>query len=337
VSRQEPSEARPHRRSLPRLSLMWITSIGTYIPAEVRDNAFYAQATGWTAERVGKSAGISTRHVAGPDEDAFTMALAATEDCLRRANDAGGKPDLIISGSYTPTDLIGTIAHRLQRALHLRAARALYISTGCSSMLNAMEIAEGYFATEKSRVCIATASEHNTLYCDPSDEVCGHLWGDGAGAFLLSSSRPAGGLSLRVLALTTRGHGDEGRGPDAVYLKPRGGGLRMPAGADVFRHAVECMCAAARAVLESTGLTIDAMRYFVPHQANQRITDRVAERLGCSPSRVVSNISCYGNTGSAGAVLALASIAGQLRTGEHALIAVFGGGYSSGAVILRAE
>ena len=145
------------------------------------------------------------------------------------------------------------------------------------------------------------------------------------------------GLSLRVLALTTRGHGDEGRGPDAVYLKPRGGGLRMPAGADVFRHAVECMCATARAVLESTGLTIDAMRYFIPHQANQRITDRVAERLGCRPGRVVSNISGYGNTGSAGAVLALASVAGQLQHGENALIAVFGGGYSSGAVILRAE
>jgi 3-oxoacyl-[acyl-carrier-protein] synthase-3 len=316
---------------------MWITSIGTYVPTEVRDNAFYARSTGLSPERIAKSAGISTRHVAGPDEDAFTMALAASEDCLRRANDTGHKPDFIISGSYTPTDLIGTIAHRLQRAFHLEAVRALYISTGCSSMLNAMEIAEGYFATGKSRVCLATASEHNTYYCDPSDGVCGHLWGDGGGAFLLSSSRPAEGLSLRVLALTTCGHGDEGRGPDAVCMKPRDGGLQMPAGADVFRHAVECMCAAASTVLEFTGLTIDAMRYFIPHQANQRITNRVAARLGCSPARVVSNIHSHGNTGSAGAVLALASVAGQLRAGEHVLMAVFGGGYSSGAAILRSE
>ncbi len=316
---------------------MWITGIGTYLPAETRDNAYYARTTGLSEKRIGKCAGISTRRAAAIGEDAFTMALEAARNCFANANGSGATPDLIISGSYTPSDLIGTIAHRVQRALKLQNSRALYLSTACSSMLNAVEIAEGYFATGKSSVCLATASEHNSLYNDETDPCSGHLWGDGAGAFLLSAKPPPSGKAFRVLAITTHGHGADGHGPDGVYLKPHNGGLRMPFGADVFREATRTMASVAREALGSAGLTPADVNYFVPHQANQRITERVARELGFGPERVSSVIREFGNTGSASVVLALAQIAGKLRDGDHALLVTFGGGYSSAAMVVRAE
>lgn len=316
---------------------MWITSIGTYLPSEIRDNAHYSRVNGLPEEYIAKSAGIRTRHVAAVSEDACSMALAAARDCLSKRNGCRAKPDLIISGSYTPADLIGTIAHRLQRALGLNGARALYVSTACCSMVNAVEIAEGYFATGKSEVCLATASEHNSGYSDDSDPVSGHLWGDGAGAFLLSANRPTTGVALRVVGVTTHGHGADGKGPGAITMRPHTDGLTMPFGKDVFRQAIRTMCAVAREMLDLANLPITAIRYFVPHQANQRITDAVAERLSCQPCRVVSNIARYGNTGSAGFVIALASVAELLEPGDYALVAVFGGGYSSGGMLLQAE
>jgi len=316
---------------------VWIASIGTYLPVETRDNAYYAAKTGLSEERLLRATGISTRRVAGSAEDAFTMALAAAKCCIANADPCLAKPDLIISASYTPSDLIGTIAHRLQRALDLGGARAIYLSTACSSMLNAIEIAEGYFATGKGKVCLATASEHNSLYNDESDPSCGHLWGDGAGAFLLSNGRPSSGHGLEVLSLITRAHATDGRGPDAIYMKPRDGGLKMPHGTEVFRHAVRKMVVISQEAIAAAGLSAADIRYLVPHQANQRITDAVADDLGFPAERVASTISKYGNTGSASVVLGLAEIVGNLHDGEHALLVTFGGGYSSAAMVVRAS
>jgi len=316
---------------------LWIASIGTYVPAEMRDNAYYARTTGLTEENLVRTTGISTRRIARPGEDAFTMALAAAKSCLTNAELALGKPDLIVSGSYTPSDLIGTIAHRLQRALDLKNARAVYLSTACSSMLNAIEIAEGYFATGKSKFCLATASEHNSLYNDESDPSSGHLWGDGAGAFLLSNGRPSSGRGLEVLSLITRAHATDGHGPDAIYMRPRDGGLKMPRGTEVFRQAVRKMISISHEAIAAAGLSIADIRYLIPHQANQRITDAVSAELGFQPEQVASTISKYGNTGCASVVLALAEVAGKLRDGDHALLVTFGGGYSSAAMVVRAK
>ncbi|MBA3352105.1 MAG: hypothetical protein H0U23_06720, partial [Blastocatellia bacterium] len=122
-----------------------------------------------------------------------------------------------------------------------------------------------------------------------------------------------------------------------ICLKPRNGGLKMPFGPEIFRQAVSKMTSVAREVLQSAGLSSFDIKYLVPHQANQRITDRVARELGFERERIASVISEYGNTGSASVVLALEGIAGDLREGDYALLVTFGGGYSSAAMVLRAE
>src|SRR5262249_40964379 len=146
---------------------------------------------------------------------------------------------------------------------------------------------------------------------------------------------PAEGLAMKILSLTTRGLGDLGHGPDAVYQRPAADGLRMPFASDVFRHAVQTMSSISSSLLSAAGLPISAIRFFVPHQANQRITDAVAERLGCSESQVISTVGSYGNTGSAAVILALATVARRLERNEYVLVVVFGGGYSSGAMLLQ--
>lgn len=312
----------------------FIVAGAEYLPARKVDNAYFSALTGRPPEWFQRAAGIRERRRARPDENANTMAMSAVAQLLE--TDAGSLAgvDLVIGASYTPWDTLGTIAHAVQRRFGLHEARAIYLSTGCSSFLNAMELAAAYFESGRSCRALIVAAEHNSLYTRDEDEKSGHLWGDGAVAALLSSESP-GTASLHVLDIFTRGLGDVGLGPDALHLLPRSQGLIMPSGRDVFQHACREMENSIRSMLARHRLSVDQIRLLVPHQANDRIISHLERSLGAQPEQMARTIDYLGNTGAASTAITLFRHQHMLEDGELAMLVTFGGGYSTGCALLR--
>lgn len=260
------------------------------------------------------------------------MAVAAARELARLEPSAMHDVDLIIGCTYTPWDTVGTLAHAVQRDLGITRARAFHLSAACSSVINAFEVVAAMFESGRSGVALVVAAEHNSRYARDRDEQSGHLWGDGAAAVLL---RRGGAGRLELIDVATAGLAHLGRGPEAVYLRPLADGLVMPFGKDVFGNACVEMETQARCLLSRNGLAPSDLRLVVPHQANQRILDRLSEALGLEPARVASSIASLGNTGCASTLITLQEHLCTLRSGDHLLIVVFGGGYSAGCALLR--
>jgi 3-oxoacyl-[acyl-carrier-protein] synthase-3 len=313
-----------------------ILDLASYLPESIVDNRQLSELTGRDADFFLRRTGIHERRRAAAGENTNTMAVSAVRALGARSQAVLPEVDLVIGCSYTSWDLIGTVAHAVQRACGLTRARAFTLSSACSSVANAMEVAAAFFDAGRSQCALIVAADHNSLYSDDSDQRSGHLWGDGAAALLLGRA-PQAGAPFAVVDVWTAGLGHVGMGPEGVALRPRERGLVMPNGKDVFVQACEGMEAAARLVLERNGLRPGDVRLLVPHQANQRIMDHVAERLDLEPAQLASTIAHYGNTGCASAIITLAQHQQQLRSGELALVVTFGGGYSAGAALLQKQ
>ena len=314
---------------------MYIHQVAAYLPAEVITNEHFTRLNGLSHEWITERTGIRNRRKAGPGENTNTMALEATRRVFAQTTAfQATEVDLIVGGTYTPHDTIYTVAHAVQRELNVSDIPVVSISSACSSLLNAVEIVEGYFALGKARRALVVVSEHNTAYNNEHDTVAGHLWGDGASVLLLSKERLTP-QDLHVQSIRTGGAGNVGKADQAVTLKPVERGIVMPFGKDVFIHACTYMTRVTQQILEQNQLGIDDVTYLIPHQANLRITKNVLQQLGLPEERGVSNIEELGNTGCAGAAIALADIWPQLQPGNHIVVTVFGGGYSYGAMLLK--
>lgn len=312
---------------------MFIHASGEYLPERVVDNDYFARLTGRPSPWFEQLTGIRQRRRAGEGENANTMAIAAVKHLLRTGDATLDDVDLIIGASYTPWDTIGTIAHVLQREFTLRDARAVYLSTACSSFIDALDMAAAYFDSGRSRKALVVASEHNSLYSSDGDEKSGHLWGDGAAAFVVGKA--PGKLQLQILDTHTVGLADRGRGPFGITMVPRDGGLVMHHGKDIFVHACREMAGMARLLLERNKLAIADVRLVIPHQANKRIIDSVAGDLGLPQQRVALTIGDLGNTGCASVAITLHRYQHRLEPGEYALLIAFGGGYSAAGALVR--
>ncbi|QJX49208.1 ketoacyl-ACP synthase III [Hymenobacter taeanensis] len=314
---------------------MYIHQVAAYLPAEIINNEHFTRLNGLSNEWITERTGIRARRKAAAGENTNTMALEATRRVLAAAPAfAAAEVDLIVGATYTPHDTIYTLAHAVQRELDISDIPVVSISSACSSLLNAIEIVEGYFALGKARRALVVVSEHNTAYNNELDTMAGHLWGDGAAALLLTPERLAP-TDLDVRTVITGGAGNIGKADVSVTLKPVEKGIVMPFGKDVFINACQYMTRVTQQVLERNQLSVDDVRYLIPHQANLRITKNVLQQLGLPEDRAVSNIEELGNTGCAGAAIALADTWPSLQEGEYIVITVFGGGYSYGAMLLK--
>ena len=184
---------------------MHLHHVAAYLPAAVVTNEHFTRLNGLASDWIIERTGIRERRKAGPGENANTMAIAATQALL------AGLPavdpasiDLIVAGTYTPHDTIYTAAHAVQRMLGINEIPVVSISSACSSLLNAVEIVEGYFALGKASRALVVVSEHNTAYNNEEDTMAGHLWGDGAAALLFTKEPLAPG-DLRVVQVLTGG------------------------------------------------------------------------------------------------------------------------------------
>jgi 3-oxoacyl-[acyl-carrier-protein] synthase-3 len=313
------------------VNIMYINNVASYLPERIVKNDYFFSCCGVSDSWIEERSGIQERRRCETDEDASTMGVNAVKRLLH--NNSTPAFDLIVGASYTPADTVVTLAHTVQRQLGLADIPTLSVMTACSSVLNALEIVECYFSANKASHALVIGSEHNSGYLDDTDCQSAPLWGDGAVAFDISKSR-LGGRCLEIRYLHTGGAATVGKANEAVYLRPRGKGIPMVHGSDVFVNACTYMEREAIRALEKTSLSLADITYLIPHQANKRISTRLQKSLGFPYEKMVSNVERYGNTGCCGFGIGLAETLPRLKPDDNVLVVVFGGGYSFGSMVL---
>ena len=313
---------------------MYINASGYYIPEERIPNEYFGELNGLKSEWIMRRTGIITRSRAKPEENLHTMGLKAIRNALPDLPYDIKEVDLIISASYTPYDTVGTTAHVAQREFGIEKARAFYMSSACSSFFNALEVLEGHFATGKAQKALIIGGDKNSAYNNEDDPVSGHLWGDASVAFFVSKERVTV-QDAQILDVFTQALGCLGKGPEAVYLRPYEGGLRMPDGQDIFMQACKIMPQNALYLLKRNGYTWDDISYFIAHQANMRILNNIIQQIPVPEKKILLNIEELGNTGSVSCVLAYAQNKERFRKDDLICMSVFGGGYSAGACLIK--
>jgi 3-oxoacyl-[acyl-carrier-protein] synthase-3 len=287
--------------------------------------------------------GIKQRRKAAPGEYTSQFAVIAARQAIERAGLQPEDIDLILCATVTPDQILPSTGCIIQAELGANKAAAMDLVAACSGFLYGLTVADTMLRTGQSKYALVIGAEILTQYVDYTDRQTCVLFGDGAGAAVLG---PVNG-ERGILAARIR---SDGRYLEQLY-SPGGGTRRRPTaetlaagdhffkmkGNELFKVAVRSMTDISREVLEEAGLTPGDVKLFIPHQANQRITDAVANKLDVNTERVYSNIAMHGNTSSASIPIGLDECveAGKIRTGDLILLASFGGGVTWGAVALR--
>lgn len=313
---------------------MYINATGFYVPEERVPNQHFFELNGLTSEWIEQRTGIKTRSKAKPEENINTMGLEAIRNALPKLPYDITEVDLIVAASYSPYDTVATAAHVAQREFQIQEAKALYLSSACSSFINALEVVEGYFAMGKATKALIISADKNSAYSNETDPKAGHLWGDAAAAFFISKERVTD-HDAEIVEIMTKALACVGKGPDGVHLRPRDGGIDMPEGRDVFVQACTYMPKNALYLLEKNGYTIDDLSYFIGHQANLRIMMNISKQLNLPEEKFLHNIEELGNTGSVSSALVYAQNDNRFQKGDLICITVFGGGYSTGACLIK--
>jgi 3-oxoacyl-[acyl-carrier-protein] synthase-3 len=313
---------------------MFVNAIGSYVPEDRVDNSYFFNVNGLTDEWIFTRTGIKTRSKAGKGENTNSMGIKAVENTRRNLSYPVEEVDLIVGASYSPYDTVVTLAHEVQREFNIAKAKAVYVSSACSSFVNAMEIAEGYFAMNKAKKALVVVSEHNTAFCNGSCPKSGHLWGDGAAAIFISKEKITEN-DPEILDIYTQGFGHIGKGRDGVRLNPKDEGMVMPDGRDVFIQACYYMPEALNIILEKNDFKTNDVAHIVAHQANMRIISNIANQYNLPEGVFWNSIEELGNTGSASVLITLALHLDEIKKDDLIAITVFGGGYSAGAMLMR--
>ncbi len=320
-----------------------IRGTGSSLPAKVLTNADLERMVDTSDEWITSRTGIRERHVARDDEYMSSFAIAASQEALRSAGIAGGDLDLVLCATVTPDMPIPATACIIQDSLKARGAAAFDLSAGCSGFIYALAVADLFVASGTYRNVLVVGAELLSKYTDWKDRGTCVLFGDGAGAVVLTPGEGPHGV------LATAMHAD-GKMADFIYVPA--GGTREPAsertvaerrhfirmrGNETFKMAVRSMEETSREVLRAAGLQTTDIDLFVPHQANRRIIDAVGSRLGLREDQVYVNIERVGNTSAASIPIALdeAARAGRLKRGDNLLFAAFGTGLTWGAALCK--
>ncbi|GAB3749983.1 3-oxoacyl-ACP synthase III family protein [Spirosoma pomorum] len=311
---------------------MYIHAVSHYLPSEVIDNEHFTQLNGLSNDWIVERTGISERRKAAPGENTNTMTLEAIKPLQDKIDLSS--VDLIVGATYTPYDTIVSLAHEAQHYLNIADIPVVSISTACSSLLNAIEVVEGYFALNKATRALVIVSEHNTAYNNDRDTMSGHLWGDGAAALYITKERQSE-QDFKIQGLLTGGAAHSQKATTGVMLRPAEGGVSMPHGRDVFIHACQYMPKATLDILERCHVDLSDVNYVLPHQANLRISRNVMNTLNLPEDKLISNIQYLGNTGCAGCAIGLSENWDKFKKGERIIVTVFGGGYSYGAMLIE--
>jgi len=310
-----------------------ILSLGACVPAGVLTNreleTIVETSDTWIMERTG----IRERHRVASGETASTIGAGAAREALERA----GNPeiDAIIAATCSPDTLFPSVACLIQRQLNLGGIPAFDINAACSGFVYGLAVAEGLMASGAASTILVVATEAMTTLVDYGDRTTCVLFGDGAGAAVVTGVDSGGIVSRRW--------GADGSEADLIYFGPPPAGtaedadaLRM-AGKGTYRLAVDRLCSIAEQLCADAGWPMESVTHFVPHQANLRIIEAAAKRLRVPMERVIVTVEQTGNTSAASIPLALrhAEQAGRLQTGDRIIAVAFGAGATWGGVAIE--
>jgi 3-oxoacyl-[acyl-carrier-protein] synthase-3 len=317
-----------------------VTGVGSYLPEQVVTNADLAKIVDTSDEWIVERTGIRQRHRARDDEPTSDLAVAAARRALADAGRTPEEVDLIVVATTTPDMTFPATASIVQRKLGVPVCPAFDVQAVCSGFVYALSVADGFVARGISRCALVIGAEEMTRLMDWTDRSTCVLFGDGAGAVVLEPQEGEGTKADRgLLGFALRCDGGK---TDLLYVDGGPattgsvGHLRM-AGNQVFRHAVVNIAEAITAACEASGITIEDVDWFVPHQANQRIIRGVGERLGLDENKVISTVATHANTSAASIPLALDAAVqdGRIRRGDLVLVEAMGGGLTWGACAFR--
>ena len=313
-----------------------IAGTGGYLPARITTNADLEKlvdtSDAWIVERTG----IRQRHHASEGELTSDLALKAAERAIEAAGIDSGDIDLIVVATTTPDRVFPSTACILQAKLGIaNACPAFDVQAVCSGFVYALATADNFIRAGQARTALVVGAETLSRITDWTDRSNCILWGDGAGAVVLEASAEPGIIATHLHA--------DGRYQDLLFvdggvsLRKEGGCYMRMSGNAVFKMAVNTLDAIVDETLEANGLAKDDIDWLVPHQANIRIIQATARKLGLSMERVVVTVDRHGNTSAASIPLALDAAVrdGRIRRGELVLMEAFGGGFTWGSVLLR--
>jgi 3-oxoacyl-[acyl-carrier-protein] synthase-3 len=317
-----------------------VRGCGSYLPAEILSNADLAKSVDTSDEWIVQRTGIRQRHIAAAGEMTSDLAIAAGRAALADAGLDVSDIDLIIVGTSTPDYTFPATATIVQAGLGMSHGFAFDLQAVCSGFVYALATADKFLASGQHKRALVIGAETFSRILDWTDRTTCVLFGDGAGAVVLEATEQPGGRDDRgVLTSHLRSDGRHKAklfvdgGPSSTGTV---GHLRME-GREVFRHAVGMITDVIEAAFAATGESAETIDWFVPHQANRRIIDASALKLGIAPSKVVMTVDLHGNTSAASIPLALAVARadGRIKQGDLVLLEAMGGGFTWGSVLLR--
>jgi 3-oxoacyl-[acyl-carrier-protein] synthase-3 len=334
-------------RSSPRSSktqrTVSIVGTGSYMPEKILTNADLAALVDTTDEWIVTRTGIKERRIAAKDEQTSDMAAKAALKALEQGEVDPKEVDLILVATATPDMLFPATACFVQKKIGAKNAACLDISAACAGFLFGIEIAQQFITSHTHNTVLVIGAEKLSSITNWTDRNTCVLFGDGAGAAVLQHrGRAHGVISTHI--------GSDGEFTDILFMP--GGGSRCPitkenadmhlatihmTGKDVYKQAVISMLSASKKALEQAGLTTDDIACVIPHQANLRIIEAIADRLKIPLDRFYVNLDKYGNTSAAAVAMALdeANRSGRIKRGDYVLMVVFGGGLTWASTVVE--
>jgi 3-oxoacyl-[acyl-carrier-protein] synthase-3 len=320
-----------------------VAGVGSYVPSRVLTNADLEKMVDTTDDWITTRTGIKQRRLAAADEYTSDLGAKAALRALENAGITPEKVDLIINATITPDFIFPSTACLVQQKIGARRAAAFDIEAACSGFIFGLEIGQQFIMSRTYDTVLVIGAEKLSTIIDWNDRNTCVLFGDGAGAAVLQNLPNSHGLLTACM-------GSDGGKADLLSMP--GGGSRCPAtpdsvasrlhylrmdGKETFKNAVNAMYTAAQEALRRCELDISQIKCVIPHQANRRIIDSVAERLNVREEQVFVNLDRYGNTSAASVAIALdeAVQTGRIQRGDLVLLVVFGAGLTWGAAVIE--
>ena len=317
-----------------------VLGCGSFLPSRVLGNAELSRMVDTSDEWITQRTGIRARHIAAEGETTSDMGLAAARAALAAAGVDAQSIDLIVLATSTPDNTFPASAVSVQAGLGITHGAAFDLQAVCSGFVFGLATVDGLIKTGAYKRALVIGSETFSRILDWKDRTTCVLFGDGAGAVVVEAQMQPGTREDRgILAVKLR---SDGRHKNKLYVDggpsttQTVGHLRME-GRAVFKHAVAMVSDVIEDAFKATGYTADDIDWFVPHQANKRIIDDTAKKLGLAPEKVVLTVDRHGNTSAASIPLAL-SVAvadGRIKRGDLVMLEAMGGGFTWGAVLVR--
>ena len=305
-----------------------INSIGSYLPEKILTNHDLEKLVDTSHEWIFERTGINQRHIAKEKESSVDMAYNASLISIERSGKSPEEIDMIIVATTTPERVFPSTAVLLQNKLGIEDCFAFDLNAACTGFIYALDIADKYIRNNSVANVLVVGTEKMSALVDWNDRNTCVLFGDGAGAAMLTASDKAGIISTTI--------GSNGTYKDLLTVNPESDFIEMQ-GNDVFKIAVNTMGKLAKDTLDSNNLSIDQIDWLIPHQANSRIINAIAKKLSLPSSKIILTVGDHGNTSAASIPLAMdyAFTNGKLKDNDTVLLEAFGAGFTWGSTLLK--